>query len=88
MYYVLNCDQTLSFRRDMCEGISEGTGRRKAVPFEILENISLYCLISLANFCLLFNLSLIRSPFRYFYFVMVVLAKITTSDIITLSVAV
>ena len=31
------------------------------MPSEILENISLYCLISLAYFRLLFNLSLIRS---------------------------
>ena len=31
------------------------------MPSKILENISLYCLISLANFRLLFNLSLIRS---------------------------
>ena len=36
--------------------------RRKAVPSEILgKNISLYCVISLANFRLLFNLLLIRS---------------------------
>ena len=32
------------------------------MPSEILENISLYCVISLANFRLLFNLQLIRSP--------------------------
>ena len=31
------------------------------MPSEILDNKSLYCVISLANFCLLFNLQLIRS---------------------------
>ena len=51
------------------------------MPFEILENISLYCVISLAYFRLLvFNLQLIRILYseriRYFCFVTVVLAKI------------
>ena len=54
-------------QRDLFSNISEGTAlllqgvKRKAVPSEILQNISLYCVNRLANFRLLFNLQLIRS---------------------------
>ena len=48
------------------------------MPSEILENIFLYCVISLANFDLLF---LYNERIRFFCFVTVVLAKIATSDL-------
>ena len=50
------------------------------MPSEILENISLYCLISLANFSSIIQLIadqiLYNKRIRYFYFVTVVLAKL------------
>ena len=57
--YVVLCGSILL--QDVTENDSVTPWRRKAMPSEILENISPYCVISLANFRLLFNLSLIRS---------------------------
>ena len=72
--YAMKMDQAKFSGRCTLDNLTQ-----LAITSEILEKyISLYCLISLAYFRVLFKI-LYNKRIRYFYFVTVVLAKITTS---------